>query len=62
MLLLKQVRLSKNISASELSRLSGVPLRTIQDLEKRGDGRISTLCLLAKALQVSLDELYQAEE
>ena len=54
---LKKIRLEKGFSVPELSRLSGVPVRTIEDLEKRGDGRVSTLIKLADALSVTLDEL-----
>ena len=54
---LKKIRLEKGLSVSELSRLSGVPVRTIEDLEKRKDGRVSTLIKLADALSVTLDEL-----
>lgn len=54
---LKKIRLEKGLSVAELSRLSGVPVRTIEDLEKRGDGRVSTLIKLADALSVTLDEL-----
>lgn len=54
---LRKIRLEKGLSVAELSRLSGVPVRTIEDLEKRGDGRVSTLIKLADALSVSLDEL-----
>ena len=52
-----KIRLEKGLSVAELSRLSGVPVRTIEDLEKRGDGRVSTLIKLADALSVTLDEL-----
>lgn len=54
---LKKIRLEKGLSVSELSRLSCVPVRTIEDLEKRNDGRVSTLIKLADALSVTLDEL-----
>lgn len=54
---LKEIRKEKKISVPELSNLSGVPVRTIEDLEKRGDGRVSTLIKLSDALAVSLDEL-----
>lgn len=54
---LKRIRLEKGLSVAELSRLSGVPVRTIEDLEKRGDGRVSTLIKLADALSVTLDKL-----
>lgn len=45
------------MSIPQLSKLSGVPVRTIEDLEARGDGRVSTLIKLADALQVTLDAL-----
>ena len=54
---LRKIRLEKGLSVAELSRLSGVPVRTIEDLEKRGDGRVSTLIKLADALSATLDEL-----
>lgn len=54
---LREIRKSQNLSVPELSRLSGVSVRTIEDLEKRGDGRVSTLIKLSDALAVSLDEL-----
>ena len=54
---LKEIREEKKLSVPELSNLSGVPVRTIEDLEKRGDGRVSTLIKLSDALAVSLDEL-----
>ena len=54
---LRKIRLEKGLSVPELSRLSGVPVRTIEDLEKRGDGRVSTIIKLADALSVTLDEL-----
>ena len=52
---LREIRKSQNLSVPELSRLSGVSVRTIE--EKRGDGRVSTLIKLADALNVSLDQL-----
>lgn len=54
---LREIRKGKNMSVPELSRRSGVAIRGIEDLEKRGDGRVSTLIKLADALGVSLDEL-----
>ena len=54
---LREIRLSRSLSVPELSRLSGVPVRTIEDLERRGDGRVSTVLKLADALQVTMDEI-----
>lgn len=57
---LKEIRTDKGISVPKLSELSGVPRRTIQDIEKRGDCMVSTLAKLARPLGVSLDELWGA--
>lgn len=54
---LREIRKKQKLSVPELSRLSDVSIRTIEDLERRGDGRVSTLIKLADALNVSLDEL-----
>lgn len=54
---LKEIRLSRKISVPQLATLSGLSRRTIQDIEKRGDCLVSNAIILAKALQVSLDEL-----
>lgn len=54
---LKQLRNEKELSIRALSEASGVPVRTIEDLERRDDGRVSTLIKLADALEVTLDEL-----
>lgn len=54
---LREIRKKQNMTVPELSRLSGVSIRTIEDLEKRGDGRVSTLIKLADALNVTLDQL-----
>lgn len=56
-MLLKEIRESRGISVPKLVELSGVPRRTIQDIERRGDCMVSTAKKLAAALGVSLDEL-----
>lgn len=58
---LKQIRNNKGLSLRALSELSNVPQRTIEDLERRNDGRASTLIKLADALGVTLDELCRDE-
>lgn len=47
----------RNLTRKSLSEMSGVPIRTIEDLIKRGDCRVSTAIKLADALQVTLDKL-----
>lgn len=54
---LKEIRTSKNLTVPQLSRLSGVPVRTIEDIQARGDCKVSTAIKLADALGVTLDEL-----
>lgn len=54
---LREIRINQKFTVPALSEKSGVPIRTIEDLEKRNDGRVSTLIKLADALQVTLDEL-----
>jgi transcriptional regulator with XRE-family HTH domain len=58
---LKQIRNSRGLSLRALSEISDVPQRTIEDLERRDDGRVSTLIKLADALGVTLDELCRNE-
>lgn len=58
---LKEIRTEKGLSVPKLVELSGVPRRTIQDLEARRDGRVSTAIKLADALGVTLDELCRDE-
>ena len=58
---LKQIRNSKGLSLRALSELADVPQRTIEDLERHGDGRVSTMIKLADALGITLDELCRDE-
>ncbi len=59
---LKTIRLSKGLSVPALVELSTVPRRTIQDIEKSGDCKVSTAIKLADALEVTLDELCRTQE
>lgn len=54
---LKEIRIEKGLSVPKLAELSGVPRRTIQDIEKRGDCMVSTLMKLTAVLGVSLDDV-----
>lgn len=54
---LKRIMKDKAMSANALSYLSGVPVRTIEDAIKRDSCRVSTLCSLADALGVSMEEI-----
>lgn len=61
MLNLKNLRADSGLSIRALSELSGVPKRTIEDIEARGDCRISTAYVLCKALGCSLDDFYTGD-
>ncbi len=54
---LRQLRLNKKLTVPALSQLSGVPVRTIENIERNGDCKMSTAKKLAEALNVALDEL-----
>ena len=54
---LKEIRKEKGLSGKALSGKSGVPLRTIEDIERRDDCRVSSAIKLADALEITLDEL-----
>ena len=54
---LKKIRIKKGLSVPALVELSGVPRRTIQDIEKNDTCKVETAIKLADALEVTLDEL-----
>lgn len=54
---LKDIRKSKSLTLKALSELSGVPQRTIEDIERKNECKVSTAIKLADALNVTLDEL-----
>lgn len=54
---LREIRLEKGLSVPALSKLSDVPVRTIENIEKRNECTVSNAKKLAKALEVTLDEL-----
>ena len=62
MLMLREILTAQNKSIATLVRDSGLSRRTIEDVLKRGDCRISTARIIADTLGCSLDELYTTEE
>ena len=62
MLKLKELRNAAGLSVRELCERSGVSRRTIEDIEARGDCRISTAFVICKALGCSLDDIYTEDE
>lgn len=58
MLMLRELLESRGISIASLVRESGLSRRTVEDILKRGDCRISTARVIADTLGCTLDELY----
>lgn len=54
---LRQLRQEKSLTVPALSRLANVPIRTIENIERNNDCKISTAIKLADALGVTLDDL-----
>lgn len=59
---LRAIRLSQGLSVPRLAELSGTSRRTIQEMEKRGEGTLASARKLADALGVTLDELYPSDQ
>ena len=57
MLYIKEHRKKAGISVPKMSELTGIPKRTIEDLEKRGDCLVSNAVKIAEVLGVKLDNL-----
>lgn len=58
---LKKIRTEQNLTGRALSELSGVPLRTIEDIERFDRCKVDTAIKLADALGVTLDQLCRDE-
>ena len=58
---LKELRTKKGLTIAQLHEMTGIPKRTIEDIQKRGDCLVSNALKLAKALGVTLDELCNDE-
>ena len=60
---LKRILDSKNISVHELARMTGIPAPTIyRYINNQRDPRFSKLSTIAKALDVSIEELTKEDE
>lgn len=62
MLRLKELRKAAGLSIARLSEKSGISKRTLEDIEARGDCRVSTAYAICQALGISLDQFYDGEE
>lgn len=54
---LREIRKEQGLTVAKLSELSEVPKRTIEDIERLKNCKVVTAKKLAKALNVTLDEL-----
>ncbi|MCM1226038.1 MAG: helix-turn-helix domain-containing protein [Clostridium sp.] len=59
---LKQIRTERGMTIPKLVEVTGIPKRTIEDIQKRGDCLVSNAIKLAKALGVTLDELCWSDD
>ena len=59
---LKYWRQTRRLSIKDLSEKSEVPIRTIEDIEKRGSCKIETAKKLAEALNINLYDLAATDE
>lgn len=58
---LRTIRLEQGLSVPKLSALADVPVRTIENIERNDECKVSTAIKLAKALNVTLDVLCISE-
>lgn len=56
---LREIRLEKKLTVPALSRLSGVPVRTIENIEKREECTVTNAKKLAAALKISTIKINQ---
>ena len=56
-LYIKAYWLRAKISVPKMSELTGIPKRTIEDLEKRGDCLVSNALKITDALGITLNDL-----
>lgn len=63
---LKELRTKRNISMTELSKLTGIPYRTLQDLElgnhSINNAKAINLYKIAKALGVKMESLLDRDD
>lgn len=59
-LLIKEVRLQKNMTLETLARLSGISKGHLSKIERQErEPKLSTILLIAKALKVDIEKLYK---
>jgi transcriptional regulator with XRE-family HTH domain len=58
-MILKQLRLSRNLSQDQLAQMSGLNVRTIQRIESGHKASVESLKCIAAALEVDIPTLEQ---
>ncbi len=53
---IKSYRVKAGISVPKMSELTGIPVRTIEELEKRGDCAVSRALAIAKVLGLTIED------
>ena len=61
MLMMKELRQARNLTLAALVEKSGLSRRTLEDIERRGDCRISTARAICDAIGCTLDEFYTSD-
>lgn len=54
---LKEIKEEQQLTYDDLVKITGIPKRTLEDIVRRGDCRVSTAVQIAKNLNISMDEL-----
>lgn len=55
----KQYRKAAGLTLAQLEALSGVPVSTINDIERGAEPRVITAIQIAKALKTSVEKLWR---
>jgi len=58
---LRKIRLEQGLTVPALSKKSKVPVRTIENIERNNECKVSTAVKLANALKVNMDKLCKGE-
>ena len=58
---IKELRLQQGMSQEKLAQISGVSMRTVQNVERGGNAKVSTIMAFASALGVKPAELLPTE-
>lgn len=62
-ILVKKIRLEKNMTLDTLAKLSGISKGHLSKIERQErDPKLSTMIMIAKALNVDIEELYKIEK